>query len=413
MSIKLTTTQFIEKARNIHGNKYDYSKVEYINSQTKVCIICNECGNEFWQIPSSHLRGSGCKNCFKIKIRKLRKKSQEQFIKEINEIYEKKYDTSFVEYINDHTKVKLICHKKDKNGIEHGEFNITPNSLLNGESCPKCGYETTQEYNKKINEKCKNEFKNRIDELYNKQYDLSKVEYINANQKVCVICHEKDKNGIEHGEFWQTPSKLLNGHACKKCANERRRKKLSDTMDNFIKKAQLIHGKTYIYFPDAVYINNHTVVPIKCKKHGIFLQKPNLHLNGCGCPYCKETILERNISIILANNNIKYIYEASKKDGLDWLGLQSLDFYLPDYNVAIECQGEQHFKPIDFFGGEEKFKETKKLDLKKYKLCKEHKIDILYYADNKPLEKYIDTVYNKEELIKKIINYDKKNNIIG
>lgn len=70
---KLTTEEFIKRARAIHGDKYDYSKVEYINIKTKVCIICPEHG-EFWQVPAEHLRGRGCKDCGNNTISMLREK---------------------------------------------------------------------------------------------------------------------------------------------------------------------------------------------------------------------------------------------------------------------------------------------------------------------------------------------------
>lgn len=82
--------------------------------------------------------------------------------------------------------------------------------------------------------------------------------------------------------------------------------------------------------------------------------------------------------MFLDEYNIKY--ERQKR--FDWLGRQSLDFYLPDFNIAIECQGEQHFKPIKHFGGEERFKKVIERDNKKLKLCNENNIDIFYINYN-------------------------------
>ena len=86
----------------------------------------------------------------------------------------------------------------------------------------------------------------------------------------------------------------------------------------------------------------------------------------------------------------KISFESQKR--FDWLGRQSLDFYLPNYNTAIECQGEQHFKPIEFFGGEERLKDTIERDEKKKILCEEHDIKIMYFSN---------TQYNKEIFIDK------------
>ena len=83
MSAKLTTEEFIEKAKQVHGDKYDYSKVEYINNRTKVCIICPEHG-EFWQLPSNHLQGTGCPNCRNYKL----ELEIKEFLTEQNIIFE-------------------------------------------------------------------------------------------------------------------------------------------------------------------------------------------------------------------------------------------------------------------------------------------------------------------------------------
>ena len=76
---------------------------------------------------------------------------------------------------------------------------------------------------------------------------------------------------------------------------------------------------------------------------------------------CVQSHLEEEISSLLKKNGIKYVYE----NHFNWLGLQSLDFYLPEYNLAIECQGEQHYKPIEQFGGNEGFLRSQERDKRK------------------------------------------------
>ena len=100
---------FIEKARKVHGNKYDYSKVEYHNNHEKVCIICPEHG-EFWQTPKNHLKGCNCPKCSNVY-----KMSNEEWIEKAREIHGDKYDYSKTHYISNKLKVKIICPK-------HGEF---------------------------------------------------------------------------------------------------------------------------------------------------------------------------------------------------------------------------------------------------------------------------------------------------
>lgn len=130
MGKKLTTQEFIEKARSLHGNKYDYSKVDYINNHTKVCIICPIHG-EFLQTPNAHLMGQGCIKCSYMKCRNDRKLTLQEFISRARHIHGDKYDYSKVEYINTMTKVCIICPK-------HGEFWMKPNGHLNGQGCQKC-----------------------------------------------------------------------------------------------------------------------------------------------------------------------------------------------------------------------------------------------------------------------------------
>ena len=130
MSKKLTTEQFIEKAKKIHGDKYDYSKVEYIDAKTKVKIICPEHG-EFSMSPNKHLIGQRCKMCSIKEFSKTQTLTTEQFIEKAKKIQGDKYDYSKVNYINSQIKICIICP-------EHGEFWQTPNSHLQGNGCPIC-----------------------------------------------------------------------------------------------------------------------------------------------------------------------------------------------------------------------------------------------------------------------------------
>ena len=123
---------FIEKARQIHNDKYDYSKVNYVNSRTKVCIICPTHG-EFWQTPHNHLKGYGCAECGKEKSH-LPKITTEDFISKSKERHGNKYDYSKAYYKTWDAKVCIICP-------EHGEFWQIPSNHINGSGCPKCANE--------------------------------------------------------------------------------------------------------------------------------------------------------------------------------------------------------------------------------------------------------------------------------
>ena len=162
MPKKLTTKEFIKRAIEVHGDKYDYSKTIYENSQTKVKIICPIHG-EFRQTPQSHLSGNGCMSCGKISMSEKLSSNTKKFIKRAIEVRGDKYDYSETIYENNKTKVKIICPM-------HGEFYQTPNNHLRGNNCPKCnivykGEERIRKFlmSKKINfieqkryENCKN-----------------------------------------------------------------------------------------------------------------------------------------------------------------------------------------------------------------------------------------------------------------
>ena len=117
---------------------------------------------------------------------------------------------------------------------------------------------------------------------------------------------------------------------------------------------------------------------IICPIHGEFWQAPHSHLASCGCPACKDSKLEKEVREYLNDNKI--VFESFKK--FDWLGKQHLDFYLPKYNIAIECQGMQHFKPIEFFGGKKAFNDLINRDRLKKQLCEEHNIKMIYVNNN-------------------------------
>lgn len=129
MTKKFTTEEFIWRARKIHGDKYDYSKVVYVNNMTKVCIVCPVHG-EFWQRPKLHLRGHGCPCCSV----DLRTGSVAIFISKAKEVHGDKYDYSQVIYRGSNTKVTIVCPK-------HGEFSQKSSGHLSGRGCPFCSLE--------------------------------------------------------------------------------------------------------------------------------------------------------------------------------------------------------------------------------------------------------------------------------
>ena len=288
----MTKEVFIKKAKDRHGDKYDYSKVEYKNNKTKVCIICPKHG-EFWQIAGNHLTGNGCPFCAN-ELKKDRKRSNtEEFIEKAKKVFPgDRYDYSKVDYYNNRKKVIVICK-------DHGEFLTKPNDFLHGHGCPVCRYINSGEKLRKTTE----QFIIDAKKVHGDKYDYSKTDYTKAHEKICIICPE-------HGEFWH---------------------------------------------------------------------EPNVHLKGYGCPKCTQSHLEKVIQKLLTENNIKFEYEKQ----FDWLKntqSMSIDFYLPDLKIGIECQGLQHFRPVEWFGGVEAFKTCVGRDVLKNKLCGDNGVGLLYFT---------------------------------
>ena len=233
----------------------------------------------------------------------------------------------------------------------------------------------------------------------NEGYTYDSTTYVDTHTKMKVICPK-------HGEFWVTPKTHLL-YECRKCSYEKRAKNFMLTTEEFIEKAIQKHGHGKFDYSKSVYKGTKEPICIICSKHGEFWQKPNDHLSGKGCPKCNESYLEKNLEKYLKENKITYIPQYKDK----WLGKQSLDFYLPDYNTAIECQGKQHFGKGGWTNKHDYFYEKiKELDKRKFDICKNKNIRLLYLA-KKEDKSYIandvfykDLIYfNIEELIKCIV----------
>jgi len=259
----MTTEEFITRAKQVHGDKYDYSLVKYVNANTKIKIICKIHGI-FEQRPLNHLYNShGCPKCGGNK-----RLTKDEFEIKANEVHGNKYNYEYVEYINGQTKVKIECPT-------HGIFEQTPGSHLGGCGCPKC--QKVEAANKQ--RLTKDEFEIKANEVHGNKYNYEYVEYINSRTKVKIECPT-------HGIFEQKPSSHLMGHGCPKCGNI-----VKMTADEFLKKGIQIHSSANYIYDYVDYVDYHTKVKIECPTHGIFEIRPNNFLRGQGCHKCA---LERN-----------------------------------------------------------------------------------------------------------------------
>lgn len=291
-----------------------------------------------------------------------KKVTTESFIKRAREVHGDKYDYSKTKYIKAIEKVTITCP-------QHGDFQQTPNSHLNGNGCPKCKNENTGNRCRSTSE----DFIKRSKDVHGDKYDYSKVDYKRNSEKVEIVCPI-------HGPFWQFPQNHLRGCGCPECKGDRISKTKTRSREEFIERAVAVHGDKYDY-SKAVYINSTTPVEIICRKHNSsFWQDPANHLQGEGCPICNSSKLENLVREILKNNSIKF-EEQRSWDWLVYKTSQRVDFFLPDYNIAIECQGIQHFEEVAIFGGKTNLLEIIDRDKNKLRLCKEHGLPIVYVSN--------------------------------
>lgn len=407
-NVRLTTERFIRKARELYGDKYDYSKAQVVgNNKTKVCVICRTHG-EFWVSPNAHLRGSECPTCYGTP-----KYTTAQYIHLASQVHHGKYDYSRIKYNGVAHKIEIVCP-------EHGVFWQNAGAHLRGSQCPACSnvekiteevffrrapiiHENKYDYSKikfstvndfvtiicplhgEYEQRVKvhmrgygcpycggskrlttEEFIEKANRVHEGKYDYSKAEYVNTSTKLCIICPD-------HGEFWQIPNNHLLGAGCPKCAG-----KYNDR-EFFIERARKVHGNKYDY-SRVEYVATNEKVCIVCPQHGEFWQTPSGHMHGQGCPMCKQSHIERDVMRFLHSQKIKFVAQKT----FDWLVSSRtlrLDFFLPDYSVAIECQGGQHFTTVEYYGGEEGLRSTQERDAQKKRLCEKHGIRILYYSD--------------------------------
>lgn len=395
--MRYTTESFIKKAEEKHGNKFDYSKTVYVGYTIPTTFICRKHG-EFKQTPHAHLyHDVCCPECVreinesqrKPKSEKIKKDKTIEFIEKSKSIWGDLYGYGNTKYVSSVKKVIITCPV-------HGDVEVYPLSHLDRKKhsgCPKCN--TEKRYEKKVKaknvketpderkERLKNDFVRKARIVHGGKYDYSKVDYKSNKIPVTIICPV-------HGEFSQRPNDhISHGDGCPMCGKHGRRNK-PYTQEEFIKLANEVFGGYYTY-PRTVYKSMQKPIIVTCPEHGDFIVKAMHHVrNHCGCPeHHVKSSLELRIENILIENGVKYVYQKR----FPWLGLQSLDFYLPDYNIGIECQGEQHFESVEPWGGKKNLESNKKRDELKKELCEEHGVDLLYYTE-KRFMKYL--TENKE-----------------
>lgn len=205
-----------------------------------------------------------------------RKRTPEEFISKSSVKHNNFYDYSNTLYISAKEKISIICPL-------HGSFEQVAENHIQGSGCPICARLGTIKNQKHSREDF---IKNAEKANQGKDYNYSKVEYINSKTKVVVICPK-------HGEFLTLPSDHVKGHGCDKCAREQSAESRRSNIECFSTKSCDVHENKYSY-EKVEYKNNNTNVNITCPVHGSFWQTPSNHLQGAGCPECGKSGFNRN-----------------------------------------------------------------------------------------------------------------------
>lgn len=388
---KLTKKEFIQRSIEVQNKVYDYSNVIFIDTKTPVEVICKDHG-KFYPIPSNHMNGSGCPKCAIIDRRLNQMIKFEEFLLRSKNKYGDEYEYIKPDNFNYKLPIKAVCKK-------HGPFILNPERHLTRNSrCPEC---TNEENNVSISE-----FIKRSNIIFNNKYDYSLVSFTNLKEKVKIVCKE-------HGIFIKNATHHLhNKKGCPECS---RIKRLSINISQFIEISNSLFNNKYDY-TNSKFINKKTKLEIICPLHGSFNKRPIEHLNGSGCPVCRESKGEIKVREVLNSFKIRYISQKIFDD-CKYKNNLKFDFYLPDFNLCIEYDGPQHSEVIEAWGGLKKLKETKIKDDIKNNYCIINKINLLRinYKDYLNIEDIISNKLkvNKKKVIKKIkTKRDKVNEFI-
>lgn len=447
---KLTKEEFYQRVNNIHNNKYIHLN-DFTTTRNNVTEICPIHG-EFTIQAKKLLNGHGCSICGKEYAKVCHKNNWQAFL---DKAYIKfgKDNFSFpnikTEYANKDSIISMECNRchnirrisaayilsnrcpskcsdcasyiaynelvgcntTDNKIIEyaglkplnkgtvsmicpiHGEYKVKISTIIDGRGkCKKCsGYSKKLSYSQILE---------RIDTKYGKDIITPLSEYKGSQEDMLFQCNKGH-------QFHRSLNCLLYGnlhHPCAICSKEELDKNKTKTTEEFKEEFYKIFNKEDYDLSETIYTKYSEPVTVKCNICGEYVTKtPELFLKGYGCNnHGKRFIshMENDIETLLKENNIKYIKQYSPA----WLNNKFLDFYLPDYNIGIECQGLQHFKSIEYFGGDKDFINRQRRDKDKLNECNTHNVKLLYYADYNFDFPYT-IITDKNILLKEILTY--------
>ena len=273
-----------------------------------------------------------------------KRKTNEEFQQEVRNLVGNEY-TFLDNYVNKRTKLR-VTHNKCGN-----TYDVLPSNFLRGNRCPYC-YRASKQ---KTNSQFKQEIKNLVGD------DYTFLDPYQGNYTKLRVKHNKCGN-----IYKVKPNSFLQGRRCPKCFGNDKK------ADNLFKKeVSNLVGDDYTFLDS--YVNNHTKIRVKHNEcgHVYYVAPTEFISHNTRCPYCNIPKGEDLINKILISLDIKHEYQKTFNDLRD-TQLLSYDFYIPDQNILIEYQGQQHYEPVDYFGGKDKFKIQQKHDKLKSDYAKNH-----------------------------------------
>lgn len=353
MTKRRTSNEIASSILDRHNGMIDLSEFKYVDKSTACTFICNKCGNKWDSLPFVVVRGKGCPRCDAMKVAEIgKKKFGDRF----------SYENTLSTYNGMKEKCLFHCNKHNVDFYTEPFIHL---SSKNG-GCRECANEDDSTRHKHdlgwFISRCKSKFGDK--------FEFDESVYESANSDIVITCKS-------HGNFITTPKRFLSSEfGCNKCSRDNSR--ISSIV--WVNRFKKIHGDRYDY-SESEFGKVDDKIAIRCREHGVFYQTPHNHAKGEGCPTCMKnsSALEESVAIGLDKDGIRY--ERQKR--FQWLGRMSLDFYVPSCNVAIECQGIQHYEPIEFFGGDDKLEYVKSNDALKYKLACENGVDLIYLCNTR------------------------------
>ena len=342
------TEQYIQKAKIVHGDLYDYSKTNYVKSTLNVIIICKEHG-EFLKRACLHIsEKSGCPKCQQIITNKNKTKPFEHFLTKALEAHSNKFDYSKArdEYINNATILTIICPT-------HGDFKQKASTHIYLKAgCRKCANDADR-LKKKDNKEI---FIEKATNIHGNRFDYSEVEYVASKLHVKIKCSI-------HGIFLQKPMHHLLGSICPSCANDDRYSKMRYTKDEFVEICSKKHKNRYDY-TNTIYKTAKDDIEYKCKKHGLIKQLAKYHLEGHGCDKCFGSYSKMQIEwldLIMEKLNIYIQHAENSKEHKIKNSNYKADGYCDDLNVIFEFLGKAYHSCLHCYPNREEMNTLTKM----------------------------------------------------